>query len=82
MYYKGVKTLWVYVLIGLDEGNKGESVRSKHIGYLGCELKYNGYFEWDSADRLGQFTELASYAYIYLYIYKGNRVSINQPPAN
>ena len=58
-----VKTLWVCISIGRGEGNKGESDRSKIIGYLGSELKLNGHFEWAGADRLGQFTELASYVY-------------------
>ena len=36
---------------------------------LVCEFKLNSYFEWYGADRLGQFTELASCTYIYIYIY-------------
>ena len=34
----------------------------KNIGYLGCEFKFNGYFEWAGADRIGQLTELSLYA--------------------
>ena len=51
--YTVMKTLWVCILIGLCEGNKGKVVQSKHFGYLSCELKLNGYFEWSGADRLG-----------------------------
>ena len=42
-------------MIGLGEGDKGGIIRSKNIGYLGCEFRLNEYFEWAGTDRLGQF---------------------------
>ena len=56
-----LKTLSVRISIGRGERNKGIIVWSKHIGYLGCEFKLNGYFVYSGADRLVQFTKLASY---------------------
>ena len=38
------ETLWVGLSVGVGKGNMEEIVRSKNIGYLGCELKLNRFF--------------------------------------
>ena len=50
-------------------GESGGILRSKNIEYPVCEFMLKSYFEWYGANRLGQFTELALYAYIYIYTY-------------
>ena len=54
-------------------GEYGGNCPVKNIVYLGCGLKLNG-FSVGFVDRLGQFMELASYAYIYIRIYNINRL--------
>ena len=39
-----METLWVRLLMGVGKGDMGEIVRSKNNGYLGFELKSNGFF--------------------------------------
>ena len=63
-----VETLWVRLSIGVGKGKMEKKFRSKHIGYLGCELKLNG-FSVRFSDRLGQFIELSSYLYRFMYAY-------------